>query len=306
MGGWKVVVPDYFGGSWEKDDHVLGYIIQAKFNATPFLSKEGTISCDDAIKAFQCIYQAKIDKEREHYKVNMYRGESESDPDDIPLLKLRSHHYRCLRALKAFCEKTEEVSKGDAECSFWMLYTDWSDEIEDYEPEGGCASDIDADKLPIKDLLPCMYTYFRILGGYWCEQDDGLGTPKIEEVDGQKGYMGINDFFESQSQEETEESQSQEEQHQQKEDNEEGMMDNANSLTSFEKYIERMKPEEFQKNFEKSLNISEKVNITEAKEASERMMRFMTQDADVVKFMTDMKFDYKDLHMVNNYFDKSS
>ena len=24
----------------------------------------------------------------------------------------------------------------------------------------------------------------------------------------------------------------------------------------------------------------------------------MTQDADVVKFMTDMKFDYKDLHMV--------
>ena len=301
MGGWKVVVPDYFGGSWEKDDHVLGYIVKTKFNATPFLSKEGTISCDDAIEAFQCIYQRKIDDEREHYKVNMYRGESESDPDDIPLLKLRSHHYRCLRALKAFCEKTEEVSKGDAECSFWMLYTDWSDEIEDYEPEGGCASDIDADKLPIKDLLPCMYTYFRILGGYWCEQDDGLGTPKIEEVDGQKGYMGINDFFESQSQEETEESQSQEEQHQQKEDNEEGMMDNANSLTSFEKYIERMKPEEFQKNFEKSLNISEKVNITEAKEASERMMRFMTQDADVVKFMTDMKFDYKDLHKVNSY-----
>ena len=34
-------------------------------------------------------------------------------------------------------------------------------------------------------------------------------------------------------------------------------------------------------------------------------MRFMTQDADVVKFMTDMKFDYKDLHMVNNYFNKS-
>ena len=67
-----------------------------------------------------------------------------------------------------------------------------------------------------------------------------------------------------------------------------------------------MAPEEFQKNFEKSLNISEKVNITEAKEASERMMRFMTQDADVVKFMTDMKFDYKDLHMVNNYFNKSS
>ena len=144
MGGWKVVVPDYFGGSWEKDDHVLGYIIQTKFNATPFLSKAGTISCDDAIKAFQCIHQAKIDKEREHYKVNMYRGESESDPDDIPLSKLRSHHYRCLRALKAFYEKTEELSKGDAECSFWMLYTDWSDEIEDYEPEGGCASDIDA------------------------------------------------------------------------------------------------------------------------------------------------------------------
>ena len=67
-----------------------------------------------------------------------------------------------------------------------------------------------------------------------------------------------------------------------------------------------MAPEEFQKNFEKSLNISEKVNITEAKEASERMMRFMTQDADVVKFMTDMKFDYKDLHMVDNYFNKSS
>ena len=54
------------------------------------------------------------------------------------------------------------------------------------------------------------------------------------------------------------------------------------------------------KAFCESLNISEKVNITEAKEASERMMRFMTQDADVVKFMTDMKFDYKDLHMVNN------
>ena len=47
----------------------------------------------------------------------------------------------------------------------------------------------------------------------------------------------------------------------------------------------------FQKNFEKSLNISEIVNITEAKEASKRMKRFMTQDADVVKFMTDMKFD---------------
>jgi hypothetical protein len=62
----------------------------------------------------------------------------------------------------------------------------------------------------------------------------------------------------------------------------------------------------FQKNFEKSLNISEKVNITEAKEASKRMKRFMTQDADVVKFMTDMKFDYKDLHMVDNYFNKSS
>jgi len=29
----------------------------------------------------------------------------------------------------------------------------------------------------------------------------------------------------------------------------------------------------------------------------------MTQDADVVKFMTDMKFDSKDLHMVNNYFE---
>jgi hypothetical protein len=68
-----------------------------------------------------------------------------------------------------------------------------------------------------------------------------------------------------------------------------------------------MAPEEFQKNFEKSLNISEKkVNITSARKASERMMRFMTQDADVVKFMTDMKFDYKDLHMVNNYFNKSS
>ena len=188
MGGWKVVVPDYFGGSWEKDDHVLGYIVQTKFNATPFLSKAGTISCDDAIEAFQCIYQRKIDDEREHYKVNMYRGESESDPDDIPLLKLRSHHYRCLRALKAFCEKTEEVSKGDAECSFWMLYTDWSDEIEDYEPEGGCASDIDADELPIKDLQPCMYTYFRILGGYWCEQEDGLGIYEIETVDGETGY----------------------------------------------------------------------------------------------------------------------
>jgi len=108
-----------------------------------------------------------------------------------------------------------------------------------------------------------------------------LGIPKLEEVDGQKGYSGLHLSFldESQSQEETQESQSQ----------------------GF-----GMAPEEFQKNFEKSLNISEKVNITEAKEASERMMRFMTQDADVVKFMTDMKFDYKDLHMVNNYFNKSS
>ena len=162
-----------------------------------------------------------------------------------------------------------------------MLYTDWSDEIEDYEPEGGCASDIDADELPIKDLQPCMYTYFRILGGYWCEQDDGLGIPEIEEVDGRVGYTGLHLSFldESQSQEETQESQSR----------------------GF-----GMAPEEFQKNFEKSLNISEKVNITEAKEASELMMRFMTQDADVVKFMTDMKFDYKDLHMVDNYFNKSS
>ena len=61
----------------------------------------------------------------------------------------------------------------------------------------------------------------------------------------------------------------------------------------------------FQKNFEKSLNISEKVNITEAKEASKRMMRFMTQDADVVKFMTDMKFDYKDLRKVHSYIHNS-
>jgi len=35
-----------------------------------------------------------------------------------------------------------------------------------------------------------------------------------------------------------------EEQHQQKEDSEEGMMDNANAVTSFEKYIERMKPDQ--------------------------------------------------------------
>ena len=35
-----------------------------------------------------------------------------------------------------------------------------------------------------------------------------------------------------------------EEKHQQKEDNEEGMMDNANAVTSFEKYIERMKPDQ--------------------------------------------------------------
>jgi len=32
----------------------------------------------------------------------------------------------------------------------------------------------------------------------------------------------------------------------------------------------------------------------------------MTQDADVVKFMTDMKIDYKDVHKINNYFEKSS
>lgn len=76
-------------------------------------------------------------------------------------------------------------------------------------------------------------------------------------------------------------------------------------------YKRERKREEFQKNFEKSLNISGKVNIsnislTEAKEASKRMIPFMTQDADVVKFMGGMKFDYKDLHMVNNYFNKSS
>ena len=35
-----------------------------------------------------------------------------------------------------------------------------------------------------------------------------------------------------------------EEQHQQKEDSEEGMTDNANAVTSFEKYIERMKPDQ--------------------------------------------------------------
>ena len=75
-------------------------------------------------------------------------------------------------------------------------------------------------------------------------------------------------------------------------------------------YKRERKREEFQKNFEKSLNISGKVNIsnislTEAKEASKRMIRFMTQDADVVKFMTDMKFDYKDLHMVDNYLQRA-
>ena len=69
----------------------------------------------------------------------------------------------------------------------------------------------------------------------------------------------------------------------------------------WEKIEKEETQEEFQKNFEKSLNISEKVNITEAKEASELMMRFMTQDADVVKFMTDMKFDYKNLRKVHSY-----
>ena len=264
-----------FGGSWEKDDHVLGWLIQTKYRhfQSGALSKTGSISCDEAFQAFQWIYEVKIDDEREHYKVNMYRGESESNPDDIPLSKLRSHHYRCLRAMKAFYEKSEEVSKRDAECSFWMLFTDWKDEVDYYKPERGRASDIDADELPIKWLQPCMYTYFRILGGYWCARVDGLGFPELETVDGQVGYT-IRIY-----QEETQESHSQ----------------------RFE-----MSPEEIQKNFEKSLNISEIVNITEAKEASKRMKRFMTQDADVVKFMTDMKFDYKDLHMVNNYFEKSS
>ena len=185
MGGWKVVVPD-FGGSWEKYDHVLGWLIHTKFNATPFLSKAGSISCDDATEAFQCIYEAKIDDKREHYKINYIQGES--DPDDIPLEKLRSHHYRCLRAMKAFWGKTEKVSKRDAECSFWMLFTDWKDEVDYYDPEGGCDSATDADELPIKDLQPCMYTYLRILGGYWCEQEDGLGIYEIETVDGETGY----------------------------------------------------------------------------------------------------------------------
>lgn len=67
-----------FGGSWEKDDHVLGWLIQTKYRhfQNGALSKTGSISCDEA---FQCIYKAKIDDEREHYKVNMYRGESESE-----------------------------------------------------------------------------------------------------------------------------------------------------------------------------------------------------------------------------------
>ena len=218
-----------FGGSWEKDDHVLGWLIQTKYRhfQSGALSKTGSISCDEAFQAFQCIYKAKIDDEREHYKVNMYRGESESNPDDIPLSKLRSHHYRCLRAMKAFYEKSEEVSKRDAECSFWMLFTDWKDEVDYYKPERGRASDIDADELPIKWLQPCMYTYFRILGGYWCARVDGLGFPELETVDGQVGYT-IRIY-----QEETQESHSE----------------------RFE-----MSPEEIQKNFEKFLNV--KHNIT--------------------------------------------
>ena len=215
-----------FGGSWEKDDHVLGWLIQTKYRhfQSGALSKTGSMSCDEAFQAFQCIYKAKIDDEREHYKVNMYRGESESNPDDIPLSKLRSHHYRCLRAMKAFYEKSEEVSKRDAECSFWMLFTDWKDEVDYYKPERGRASDIDADELPIKWLQPCMYTYFRILGGYWCARVDGLGFPELETVDGQVGYT-IRIY-----QEETQESHSQ----------------------RFE-----MSPEQIQKNFEKFLNNSE-------------------------------------------------
>ena len=218
-----------FGGSWEKDDHVLGWLIQTKYRhfQSGALSKTGSISCDEAFQAFQWIYEVKIDDEREHYKVNMYRGESESNPDDIPLSKLRSHHYRCLRAMKAFYEKSEEVSKRDAECSFWMLFTDWKDEVDYYEPEIGRFSDIDADELPIKWLQPCMYTYFRILGGYWCARVDGLGFPELETVDGQVGYT-IRIY-----QEETQESHSE----------------------RFE-----MSPEEIQKNFEKFLNV--KHNIT--------------------------------------------
>ena len=129
--------------------------------------------------------------------------------------------------MKAFYEKSEEVSKRDAECSFWMLFTDWKDEVDYYEPEIGRFSDIDADELPIKWLQPCMYTYFRILGGYWCARVDGLGFPELETVDGQVGYT-IRIY-----QEETQESHSE----------------------RFE-----MSPEEIQKNFEKFLNV--KHNIT--------------------------------------------
>ena len=126
--------------------------------------------------------------------------------------------------MKAFYEKSEEVSKRDAECSFWMLFTDWKDEVDYYKPERGRASDIDADELPIKWLQPCMYTYFRILGGYWCARVDGLGFPELETVDGQVGYT-IRIY-----QEETQESHSE----------------------RFE-----MSPEEIQKNFEKFFNNSE-------------------------------------------------
>ena len=62
---------------------VLGRLIQTKYRhfQSGALSKTGSISCDEAFQAFQCIYKAKIDDEREHYKGESESFESESDFD---------------------------------------------------------------------------------------------------------------------------------------------------------------------------------------------------------------------------------
>jgi hypothetical protein len=158
------------------------HLVKVKVQATPFLSKGEDVSFDYAKEAFQNVCEEKIDGERKHYN-DMFGG---SNPDDVPVNELKFHHYTCLRTLKAYYDK-QDVSKRDAECCFWSLYNDW-DDFEEYKPEGGCTSDIDADELPVKDLQPCMYTYFRILGGYWCKQEDGLGLWETITVNGETGY----------------------------------------------------------------------------------------------------------------------
>ena len=175
----------FFDRDLDKGSPMFMWLVKTKVNATMLLRKAGSISFDDAKKAYQSVDEVKLEEELQHYcgKNQDYYG----DPGDQPLADIRPHHYRCLRTLKAFFNKTEKVSKIEAACSFWVLFNEWSDEIYEYAPEG-CGSNIDANELPIKDLQPCMYTYFRVLGGYWCKQEDGLGFWGITTVDGELGY----------------------------------------------------------------------------------------------------------------------